>query len=98
MDEGEAQRFHTRQSVGIGSFRRTRFAAGKVGVELKSDGQVMRQNRQLLPSAVGGVMVSRHRVEREFALELGEGLLLGPTASHEVPQGGRAQWQVSGDG
>jgi len=32
----------------------------------------MGQNRQLLPCAVGGVMVGRYGVEREFSLELGK--------------------------
>src|ERR1700736_1633947 len=43
-------------------------------------------------------MVGGDGIEREFALELGEGLLLRPAASHEVPQRARGQRQVSGYG
>src|SRR6202011_4702330 len=41
-------------------------------------------------------MVGGDGVEREFSLELSEGLLLRPAASHEVPQRTRGQRQVSG--
>src|SRR5260370_11549653 len=42
-------------------------------------------------------MVGGNGVEREFSLELGEGLFLRPAASDEVPQWARAEREVSGD-
>src|SRR5580692_2373812 len=42
-------------------------------------------------------MVGGNGVEREFSLELGKGLFLGSAASAEVPQGARAELEVSGD-
>jgi hypothetical protein len=66
VDDSEAQGFHAHQPVAIGAFCCVRFGRGKVGGELKTDRQIMGQNRQLLPCAVGGVMVSRDGVEREL--------------------------------
>jgi hypothetical protein len=61
-----------------------RFGRGKVRVELKANTQVVGQNRQLLPCAVGCVMVGRDGVQREFSLELGKGLLLRPAAWRDI--------------
>ena len=44
-----------------------------------------------------GLAEGGDRVQREFSLELGKGLLLRPAASDEVPQCVRAEPEVSGD-
>ena len=69
----------------------------KIAVQLKADSQIVGQNGQLLPGAVGRVMVGGNGVEREFSLELGKGLFLRPAARDEVPQWARAEGEVSGD-
>src|SRR5882724_6515816 len=97
VDDGEAQGFHADEPVGVSAFGGGRFGRGKIAVELKADGQIVGQNGQLLPGAVGGVMVSGNGVEREFTLELGKGLFLRPAASDEVPQWAGAEREVSGD-
>ena len=97
VNDSEAQGLHAHQPVAIGAFCGVWFGRGKVGAELKADSQIMGQNRQLQPCAVGGVVVGRDGVQREFALELGKGLLLSSAASDEVPQCARAECEVSGD-
>ena len=49
-----------------------RFGSGEVGVKLKADGQIVGQDGELQPGAVGAVVVGRDGVEREFALEFGK--------------------------
>ena len=73
VDDGEAQGFHAHQPVAVGAFGGGRFGRGKIAVELKADSQIVGQNGQLLPGAVGRVMVGWNDVEREFSLELGKG-------------------------
>ena len=68
--------------------------AGKIAVQLKANSQIVGQNGQLLPGAVGRVMVGGNGVEREFSLELGEGLFLRPAARDKVPQWARAEGEV----
>ena len=74
-----------------------RFGRGKVGVKLKANSRVMGQNQQLPPCTVGGVMLGRDGIQREFSLELGKAPRLRPTTSDEVPQCARAEREVSGD-
>ena len=94
VNDSEAQGLHAHQPVAIGAFCGVWFGRGKVGAELKADSQIMGQNRQLQPCAVGGVVVGRDGIQREFALELGKGLLLSSAASDEVPQCARAEVEV----
>ena len=65
-------------------------------MELKADSQIMGQNGELLPRAIGSIVVGGNGVEREFSLELGKGPFLRPAASDEVPQWARAEREVSG--
>ncbi len=58
----------------------------------------MGQDAELLPGAVGAVVVGGHDIEREFALEFRDGLLLRPAAADEGVQGGQVQGEVRGDG
>ena len=97
VDDGEAQGFHAHEPVAVGAFSGGRFGRGKIAVELEADSQIVGQNGQLLPGAVGRVMVGGNGVEREFSLELGKGLFLRPAARDEVPQWVRAEREVSGD-
>ena len=94
VNDSEAQGLHAHEPVAIGAFCGVWFGRGKVGAELKADSQIMGQNRQLQPCAVGGVVVGRDGIQREFALELGKGLLLSSAASDEVPQCARAEVEV----
>ena len=73
VDDGEAQGFHAHQPVAVGAFGGGRFGGGKIAVQLKADSQIVGQNGQLLPGAVGRVMVGGNGVQREFSLELGKG-------------------------
>src|SRR5206468_7896581 len=60
--------------------------------------QVVGENAERLPGAVGRVVLRRDHVEGEFALELGEGLLLRPASTGEGPQRRETQGQVRRDG
>jgi hypothetical protein len=97
VDDGEAQGFHAHKPVAVGAFGRGLFGRGKIAEQLKADSQIMGQNGQLLPCAVGRVMVGGNGVEREFSLKLGKGLFLRPAASDEASQWARAELEVSGD-
>ena len=66
--------------VGIGAFARTRFGGGE-SVELEAPGEIVGQDAELLPRAVGPIVGSGHHVEGELALEFCEGLFLRPAAA-----------------
>jgi len=95
--EEEAQRPHAAQDVGVGPLARPRLGGGE-RVELEATQQIVRQDAELLPGAVGAVVVGRHDIEGKLALELGERLLLGAPAGHEVPERRGAERLVRGDG
>src|SRR5262249_21053375 len=86
-DEQKAQRPDAAEDIGIGAFARARLGQ-RAGVELEGTRDVVGQNAELLPGTVGAVVVRRHHVERELALELSERFLLGPAATNEGVQGG----------
>jgi hypothetical protein len=54
----------------------------------------VRQDRELLPGAIGAVVISGNHIEGE---SLSEGLLLRPAAGAEVPQRLRRERQIGGD-
>ena len=68
------------EKVGVGAFAGARLGGGE-GVELEVAGHVVGQNAELLPRAVGAVVVRGDDVEGELALELRDRLLLGAAAA-----------------
>jgi len=65
---------------------------------LEAADEVVGEDAELLPGAVGAVVARRDDIEGELALELGDGLLLGAAAADERVQGRQIQRQVRGDG
>jgi len=96
-DEQEAERAHAPDQVRIGAFPRPRFGLGKP-VELEAPDEVVREDAELLPGAVGAVVPGRDNIQGELALELGQRLLLGAPATDEGVQGWPVQGHVGGDG
>src|SRR3989441_5333846 len=83
-NEQKAERAHAPEQVGVGPFARARLGLSlSERVELEVPGEVVGEDAQLLPGAVGAVVVGGHDVEGELALELGQGLLLGTPATDE---------------
>src|SRR2546425_12990302 len=80
--EQEAQRAHAAEQIGVGAFARAALGLGE-RVELEVSGEVVGEDAQLLPGAVGAVVVRRNDMEGELAFEFGQGLLLGAPATHE---------------
>jgi len=76
-DEQEAQGAHAPDRLRIGAFPRPRFGL-RENVELEAAAEVVREDAELLPGTVGPVVVGRNDIEGELALELGDGLFLGP--------------------
>ena len=74
-DQQEAQRPHAAHDVGVGALAGPAPRRGD-GVELKAPSDVVGQDAELLPGTVGAVVARRDHVERELALEFGDGLLL----------------------
>src|SRR5438128_6339037 len=96
-DQQEAQRPHAARDVGVGALAGPA-ARGGDGVELKAPGDVVGEDAELLPGAVGAVMAGRDDVEGELALEFGDCLLLGAPAADEGIERRQRQRQVGGDG
>src|SRR5207302_1646848 len=96
-DEREAQGAHAPQDVRVGALAGAT-AGDDAGIELEAAGEVVREHAELLPGAVGSVVLRGDDREREFALEFGEGLLLSAAAADEVIQGGQRERQGGGDG
>ena len=96
-DQQEAQRAHAAEQIGVGAFARAALGLGE-RVELEVSGEVVGEDAQLLPGAVGAVVVRRNDIEGELAFEFGQGLLLGAPATHEGKEGREAQGHVGGDG
>src|ERR1700687_3206043 len=73
VDEEEAQRLHASDSVAIGAPARVRVGSRRRRMQLKASQEVMREDGELEPGAVGAVVIGGHHVEGKFALEFGEG-------------------------
>ena len=89
-DEQEAQGAHAPDQVRIGAFAGAGFGR-RQGVELEAPDEVVGEDAELLPGAVGAVVARGDDVEGELALELGDRLLLGAAAADEGVQGGQVQ-------
>src|SRR2546428_9330476 len=87
-DQQEAQGPHAAQDVGVGPLARAAPWGGD-GVELEAAGDVVGEDAELLPSAVGPVVTGRDDIESELALEFGDRLLLRAPAADE----GVERWQ-----
>jgi len=74
-DQQEAQGPHAPEDVGVGAFARAAPGRGD-GVELEAPGDVVGEDAELLPGAVGAVVSGRNDTEGELALELGDRLRL----------------------
>jgi hypothetical protein len=92
-DEEEPERAHAAEEVRVGALAGPRLRLGE-GLQLEAADQVVGEDTELLPSAVGRVVLGRDHVERELAFEFGEGLLLRPAPAGKAPEGGEAQRQV----
>ena len=84
-DEEEAQGAHAPEQEGVGPLARPRLGF-RHSAQLEAPHEVVGEHTELLPRAVGGVVVRRDDVERKLALEFGEGLLLGAPAAREGPR------------
>src|SRR2546422_10406224 len=89
-NEQEAERAHAAEQIGVGALARAGLGRGE-RVELEVPGQVIGENTQLLPGAVGAVVVRWDDIEGELAFEFGQGLLLSAPATHEGEEGREAQ-------
>jgi hypothetical protein len=96
-DQQEAQRPHAAHDVGVGALAGPA-ARGGDGVELKAPRDVVGEDAELLPGAVGAVVAGRDDVERERALEFGDRLLLGAAAADEGVERWQRQRQIRCDG
>src|SRR5215469_13052681 len=94
IDEQEAQGLHADDWVAIGSFARARFGSSQGRMQLKAAHQIMSQDGELLPGAIGTIVIGGNHVEGKLALEFGNGLFLGAAAGGEVPQGLRGKGEV----
>ena len=65
--------------------------------DLEIHQEVVCQDDQLLPGAVGTILVRRDRVEGQAAFELAYGLLVRPTAAHETPECSCSEGKVGCD-
>lgn len=95
IDEQEAERFHTGEAVAIGAFACARFGHSQLRVQLKASRQVMGQDAELEPGAVGAVVISGNHVEGKLAFELRESFFLRAAAGSEKPQGARGEDEIS---
>jgi hypothetical protein len=95
-DQQEAQGPHAPDDVRVGALAGAAAWRGD-GVELEAPGDVVGEDAELLPGAVGAVVAGGDDVQRELALELGDRLFRAPAANEGVERGQR-QRQVRGDG
>src|SRR5262250_316754 len=96
-DHQEAQRSHAAQDVGVGALAGTTAGRGD-RVELEAPGDVVGEEAELLPGAVGAVVTGRDDLERELTLEFGDRLLLSAPAADERVERRQRQRQVGRDG
>jgi hypothetical protein len=76
-DQEKTQRAHAPQDIGVGALPGAA-AWGGDGIELKAAGDVVGEDAQLLPGAVGAVVARGHDIERELALQFRDRFLLPP--------------------
>jgi hypothetical protein len=81
-DEQEAHGAHAPDEVRIGAFARAGFGH-REGVKLEAADEVVGEDAELLPGAVGAVVARGNDVQGELALELGDRLLLRAAAADE---------------
>src|SRR5262245_51961027 len=81
-DQQEAQGAHAADDIRVGALPGAGTGRGD-GVELKAPGDVVGEDAELLPGAVGAVVSGRDDIERELALEFGDRFLLGAAATDE---------------
>jgi len=72
-------------------------AAVSAGFDLEVGQQVVRENDQLLPGAVGRVGHGGNGMDGQAALELPDGPLVVTPARHEVPEVGHREAEIAGD-
>src|SRR2546422_5536201 len=95
-NEQKAQGPHAPEEVRGGALPGAAFGFGD-GIELEAEGDVVSEDAQLLPRAVGAVVAGRDDIEGELALEFRDRLLLSPPAADERVERGQRQGQVGGD-
>ena len=96
-DQQEAQGPHAAQDVAERALAGAAAGRGD-GVKLEAPGDVVGEDAELLPGAVGAVVAGRDDIEGELALEFGDRLLLGASAADEGVERRQRQRQVGGDG
>src|SRR5215469_1509774 len=94
VDEQEAQGLHAEDSVAIGSLARARFGSSQSRMQLEAAHQIMSQDGELLPGAIGAIVIGGNHVEGKLTLEFGNSLFLGAATSSEVPQGLRGKGEI----
>ena len=96
-DQQEAQSPHTAHDVGVGPLARAAPWGGD-GVELEAAGDIVGEDAELLPGAVGPVVTGRDDIERELTLEFRDRLLLSTPATDEGVERRQRQRHVGRDG
>src|SRR5712692_3594706 len=96
-DQEESEGSGVSDPVGGGSFSGAGLGRGE-GMKLEATKEVVSEDADLLPGAVGAVVVGGDRIEGELAFEFGEGLLLLSSAGDEVPEVFGCEGLVGGHG
>jgi hypothetical protein len=96
-DQQEAQGAHAAEGIRVGALAGT-WLGRRERLQLEAPQQVVGEDAEVLPGTVRAVVVGRHHVEGELALQLAVGLLLGPAARDEGPEGRRRERLVGRDG
>src|SRR5437867_7365422 len=87
-DQQEAQRAHAAEQIGVGAFARAALGLGE-RVELEVSGEVVGEDAQLLPGAVGAVVVCRNDIEGELAFEFARVFSWAPRPHTKAKRAGR---------
>src|SRR5438128_6416103 len=82
-DQQEAQSPHTAHDVGVGPLARAA-PWGGAGVELEAAGEIVGEDAELLPGAVGPVVTGWEDIDCEVTLEVRDRLLLRAQSTDEV--------------
>src|SRR5437773_8469777 len=82
-DQQEAQRPHAAHDVGVDALAGATPWGGD-GVELEAAGDVVSEDAELLPGAVGAIVTGRDDIEGDLALELRDCLLLCTSTADDV--------------
>src|SRR5712691_1088204 len=96
-DQEESEGSGVSDPVGGGSFSGAGLGCGE-GMKLEAPKEVMGEDADLLPGAVGAVVVGGDRIEGELAFEFGQGFLLFSSAGDEVPEVFGCEGLVGGHG